>query len=51
MSGIIAISVAKIGYGGNVNTEMLLKVCIVLNCDVGDIMQIVLDENDELNYV
>lgn len=51
MSGISATSVAKLGNGGNVNTEILLKICTALNCDVGDIMQIVPDEKDELNDV
>ena len=44
MSGISATSVAKLGYGGNVNTEILLKICTALNCDVVDIMEIVPDE-------
>ena len=47
MSGISATSVAKLGYGGNVNTEILLKICTALNCEIGDIMEIVSDENDD----
>ena len=47
MSGISATSVAKLGNGSNVNTEILLKICTALNCDVGDIMQIVPDDNDK----
>jgi DNA-binding Xre family transcriptional regulator len=45
MSGISATSVAKLGNGGNVNTEILLKICTALNCGVDDIMEIVPDEN------
>jgi len=45
MSGISATSVAKLGNGGNVNTEILLKICVALNCDVGDIMEIVPDNS------
>lgn len=41
MSGISATSVAKLGHGGNVNTEVLLKICDALNCDIGDIMEFV----------
>ena len=41
MSGISATTVAKLGNGGNVNTEILLKICMALNCNVGDIMEIV----------
>ena len=31
----------------NVNTEVLQKVCIALNCDVGDIMEMIPQEDDE----
>lgn len=51
MSGISATSVAKLGNGGNVNIEILLKICTALNCDIGDIMQIVPDENAEAKGV
>ena len=39
MSGISSISVAKLGKGGNVNTDVLLRICNSLNCDIGDIME------------
>ena len=39
MSGISANSVAKLGKGGNVNTDVLLRICSALKCDVGDIME------------
>lgn len=45
MSGISATSVAKLGKGGNVNTDVLLRICNALNCDVGDIMEFVREEN------
>ena len=41
MSGISATSVAKLGKGGNVNTDVLLRICDALNCDIGDIMEFV----------
>jgi DNA-binding Xre family transcriptional regulator len=44
MSGISATSVAKLGNGGNVNTEILLKICTALKCDIGDIMGFVDEE-------
>ena len=48
MSGISATSVAKLGKGGNVNTDLLLRICDALNCDVGDIMEFVrADKFDE----
>lgn len=44
MSGVSATSIAKLGKGANVNTEVLLKICDALNCDVGDIMEFVPDD-------
>ena len=44
MSGISATSVAKLGKGGNVNTDLLLRICDALNCDVGDIMEFVRED-------
>lgn len=44
MSGISATSVAKLGKGGNVNTDVLLRICDALNCDVGDIMEFVRED-------
>ena len=44
MSGISANSVAKLGKGGNVNTDVLLRICGALKCDVGDIMEFIDDE-------
>lgn len=41
MSGVSATSIAKLGNGANVNTEVLLKICGALNCDIGDIMEFV----------
>lgn len=44
MSGISATSVAKLGKGGNVNTDVLLRICDALNCDVEDIMEFVRED-------
>lgn len=38
---ISSASIAKLGRNENVNTDILLKICIALNCDVSDIMEIV----------
>lgn len=43
ISGISATFIAKLGNGGNDNTEILLRICTALKCDVGDIMEIVPD--------
>lgn len=42
-SGISTASIAKLGKNENVNTEILIKVCKALNCDISDIMEIVDD--------
>lgn len=44
-SGISSASVAKLGKGENVTTDVLLRICTALNCDIADIMEII--EEDE----
>lgn len=44
MSGVSATSIAKLAKGGNVNTDVLLRICVALNCEVSDIMEIVTNE-------
>ena len=39
-SGVSAASIAKLGKGENITTDVLLKICKVLECDVTDIMEI-----------
>ena len=40
-------SIAKLGRNENVNTEILNKICVALNCDVSDIMEFVPDQTDK----
>lgn len=42
-AGISSASVTKMGKGGHVTTEVLLKICTALDCGVDDIMEIVPD--------
>ena len=42
-AGISPASVTKMGKNGHVTTEILLKICTALNCQVEDIMEIVAD--------
>ena len=44
-AGISPASVTKMGRNGHVTTEMLLKICTALDCQIGDIMEIVSEEN------
>lgn len=39
-SGVSAASIAKLGRNGNVTTEVLLKICIALDCDISDICEV-----------
>ena len=34
-------TIAKLGKGENVNTDILLKICKTLECDISDIVEIV----------
>ena len=43
IAGISPASVTKMGKGGHVTTEVLLKICTALNCGVDDIMEIIPD--------
>ena len=36
--GISATSIAKLGKGGNIITDVLLKICETLDCKIEDIM-------------
>lgn len=42
-AGITTTAMAKLGRNENVNTEVLLKICKALHCDISDIMEIVED--------
>ena len=39
-AGVSTAVIAKLGKGDNVTTDVLLKICDVLNCDIADIMEI-----------
>ena len=45
LSGISQSSVTKMGKNENVNTDVLVRICRALNCDIGDIAEIVLQES------
>ena len=41
MAGISPATITKMGKGGHVTTEVLLKVCTALNCTMDDIVEII----------
>lgn len=45
-SGISTNALAKLGKNERVTTDVIDKICCTLNCDVGDIMEIVDDGQD-----
>ena len=42
-AGIKAASIAKLGKGGNITTDVLLKICETLHCRIEDILETVED--------
>ena len=41
LAGISKSSITKLGHNDHVNTEILLKICVALDCDLFDIMELV----------
>lgn len=44
-AGISSASIAKLGRGDNVTTEVLVKICQALNCDLNDIVDTIRTES------
>ena len=41
MTGISTASIAKLGKGGNITTDILVRICEILKCDITEIMELV----------
>ena len=39
-TGLSAASIAKLGKGANITTDVLLKICETMNCELEDIIEI-----------
>lgn len=39
-TGLSAASIAKLGKGANITTDVLLKICETMDCELEDIMEI-----------
>ncbi len=48
-AGISSASVAKLGRGANITTDVLLKICEYLNCNISDIVEVVSDDSANEN--
>ena len=44
-AGISPASVTKMGRNGFVATEVLEKICLALDCQIGDVMEIIPEDN------
>ena len=47
MTGVSTTTMSRLSKDENVSTEILAKICTVLNCDVGAIMEFVPDKKEE----
>ena len=43
LAGIRSASVAKLSKGDNITTDVLLKICVALDCSLEDIMETIKD--------
>ena len=47
MTGLASNSIAKLGKDETVNTDILIRICTALGCDISDIMEIVPEKKEE----
>ncbi len=45
VTGLSSATIAKLGKGANVTTDVLVKICGALDCDFEDIMELVKNTN------
>ena len=45
ITGLSSATIAKLGKGGNVTTDVLIKICEALSCGLEDIMELVKENN------
>ena len=49
LSGISTASMAKLGKGDNITTDVLLRICTALTCQISDILETLPDEETKNN--
>jgi len=47
IAGVSSYTVNKLTHGDNVTTDVLQKICKALECDIGDIMEVLPDEGSK----
>lgn len=50
-AGISWTAISKLNKGENVSTEILLKICKFLECDITDIMEIIPDDKVDAKHM
>lgn len=50
VSGLSSTSVAKLGKGENVTTDVLLRICTAMNCDIADIVECIDEKQSDKLY-
>lgn len=48
MAGISPSTIAKLGRNENINTEVIIKICKALKCDICDMMEIIDSKSSDL---
>lgn len=51
VSGVSTASIAKLSKGENITTDVLLKICKALDCDITDIMELSYEDENEKEEV
>ena len=49
-SGLSTASMAKLAKNRNVNTNVIVRVCNYLRCDISDICEVILDEDSKFGH-
>ena len=44
LANVSSSSIAKLGKNENVNTDILVRICTALNCELQDIMELTIEE-------
>lgn len=47
MTGISPSTITRLGHDDSINTDVIVKICLALNCDIGDIAEIILPESQQ----
>lgn len=51
MAGISPSTIAKLGRNENINTEVIIKICKALKCDVCDMMEIIDSKSSDVESI